>query len=192
MLIVTVMFILGFVDATAMVEDLKRCAPTIWQLQWPKYTGCTIAAHESLAGGLIGAGGVIWAAWLAFDGIQEQLAEERERRRQQHIDAKKAAIVCIEPSILAAAAALYTINKILAAERNGTPLNEKTADIVRKAIKHVDEMLSSFTVRDCVQDLSANDRVHYLTIVGHRSVLLASTARQSRSTEVSFLHNAPH
>jgi len=64
-LIVTVMFILSFVDATAMIESSKRCAPSIWQLQWPKYTGCTMAVHEGLAAGLIGAAGAIWAAWLA-------------------------------------------------------------------------------------------------------------------------------
>jgi hypothetical protein len=58
-LIVAVMFVLGFADATASLEDAKRCAPTIWQLQWPKYTGCTMAAHENLAGGLIAAAGAL-------------------------------------------------------------------------------------------------------------------------------------
>jgi hypothetical protein len=33
--------------------------------QWPKYFGCAMAAHEGLAGGLIGAAGALFAAWLS-------------------------------------------------------------------------------------------------------------------------------
>ncbi|MFZ2082660.1 MAG: hypothetical protein WAV38_39590 [Xanthobacteraceae bacterium] len=61
-LIAVVMIVMGFVDATAMIEDAKRCAPSLGKLQWPKYTGCTMAAHEGLAAGLIVGGGAIWAA----------------------------------------------------------------------------------------------------------------------------------
>ena len=66
------------------MEDAKRWAPSIWQSQWPKYIGCAAAAHEGLAGGLVGAAGALFAAWLAFDAIQEQLGQERERVRDEH------------------------------------------------------------------------------------------------------------
>jgi hypothetical protein len=82
-LTVLTVVILAFVDATAM-EDAKRCAPSIWQSQWPKYIGCAAAAHEGLAGGLVGAAGALFAAWLAFDAIQEQFGQERERVRDEH------------------------------------------------------------------------------------------------------------
>ena len=60
-LIAVVMIVMGFVDATAMIEDAKRCAPSLGKLQWPKYTGCTMAG-PGLAAGLIVGGGAIWAA----------------------------------------------------------------------------------------------------------------------------------
>ena len=65
------------------MEDAKRWAPSIWQSRWPKYIGCAAAAHEGLAGGLVGAAGALFAAWLAFDAIQEQLGQERERVRDE-------------------------------------------------------------------------------------------------------------
>jgi len=38
-----------------------------------------MAAHEGLAAGLIGAAGALFAGWLAFDAVQEQIAQERDR-----------------------------------------------------------------------------------------------------------------
>lgn len=45
-------------------------------LQW---IGCAIAAHEGLAAGLIGAAGALFAGWLAFQAVQEQMKQERNR-----------------------------------------------------------------------------------------------------------------
>jgi hypothetical protein len=75
--------ILSFVDASALVEDAKRCAPSIRQSQWPKYIGCAAAVHEGLAGGFVGAAGALFAAWLAFDAIQQQLGKEHDRFREE-------------------------------------------------------------------------------------------------------------
>jgi hypothetical protein len=41
-----------------------------------------MSAHENLAGGLLGGAGVLWAAWLAFQAVQEQIGEERERENR--------------------------------------------------------------------------------------------------------------
>jgi hypothetical protein len=42
------------------------------------WLGCVIAAHETLAGGLIAAAGALFGAWLAFSSLQEQIAIEQE------------------------------------------------------------------------------------------------------------------
>lgn len=55
-----------------MLDDLRP-----WQ-----WAGCAMAAHEGLAAGLIGAAGALFAAWLAFDAVQEQIAQERDRELQ--------------------------------------------------------------------------------------------------------------
>jgi hypothetical protein len=177
-LLAAVMFILGFVDATAMIEDSKRCAPTIWQLQWPKYTGCTMAAHEGLAAGLIGAAGAIWAAVLAYIAIQHQIAAERrareqqqhdqiKRQRQQQSDAKRAAIACIKPTILAAATAMFMIDRAFGKR------TEEMAARVKNNLAHMNVTLGSFTIREFVRDLGPDDRIIYLEIVGLLSTLLS-------------------
>jgi hypothetical protein len=48
-LIILAVGILVFVDATAIPDEAKRCAPSVWQSQWPRYLGCAMAAHEGLA-----------------------------------------------------------------------------------------------------------------------------------------------
>jgi hypothetical protein len=52
----------------------------LWQLtedqcRWifPRILSCLLTKHEDLSGGLIGAGGTIFAAWVAWIAIQEQL-----------------------------------------------------------------------------------------------------------------------
>jgi hypothetical protein len=47
--------------------------------QFPKLIGCVLATHEELAGGLIGAGGALFAAWWAASYIREQIAIERQK-----------------------------------------------------------------------------------------------------------------
>ena len=93
-----VALLLTFAD-TYSVPEGTRCAPSFWKSQWPKYIGCAMAAHQDLAAGLIGGAAALLAAgvaaWVAFAGIQEQLAEEREREerlRAQEIAALKASI----------------------------------------------------------------------------------------------------
>jgi hypothetical protein len=86
-LIVGVIGLLGFAHANAV--GATRCFAGFMHAQWPKWIGCAMAAHENLSGGLIGLAGVIFAAWLAYSGAQDQLAhvrrtaEEANRLRAQ-------------------------------------------------------------------------------------------------------------
>jgi hypothetical protein len=86
-LIVGVIGLLGFAHANAVGGT--RCFIGFAHAQWPKWIGCAMAAHENLSGGLIGIAGVIFAAWLAYSGAQDQLAhvrmaaEEANRLRAQ-------------------------------------------------------------------------------------------------------------
>jgi hypothetical protein len=79
-LAVIVILILAFAHAGALqaTPDLsKRCFETFGTAQWPKWIGCAMAAHESLAAGLVGAAGALFAAWLAYSAVQRQLAQQR-------------------------------------------------------------------------------------------------------------------
>ena len=62
-----------------------QCFSDIHHAQFPKWLGCAMAVHESLAGSLIAAGGALFGAWLAFSALQVQIGmaqkNEREKRR---------------------------------------------------------------------------------------------------------------
>lgn len=51
------------------IDTARRCP-----LQFPKWFGCALANHEGLAGGLIGAGGALFAGWLAWNAALRQIA----------------------------------------------------------------------------------------------------------------------
>jgi hypothetical protein len=40
---------------------------------FPRWLGCALANHETLAGGLIGAAGALFAAWLAWQAVMRQI-----------------------------------------------------------------------------------------------------------------------
>lgn len=173
MLIAVLIGMLTLVDLTAPVEEAKRCAPNIWQSQWPKYIGCTMAVHEGFAAGLIGAAGALFAAWLAFDAIQEQLADEREReqlnivrtseetlRKQSH--AKAVATLCLKPSINVAAAALAAIDKALHAR---SAEERRCDELVELMANYAKSTLESPTIMEACRDLGVQDRLYYLAII---------------------------
>jgi hypothetical protein len=168
-LIAMVVGIITFVDLAAIIEG-RRCAPSIWKSQWPKYFGCAMAAHEGLAGGLIGAAGALFAAWLAFDAIQEQLAEERERRLRQQAEAKEVAVICVTPAIHAAAMTLRAIND---AAGVGGSVGIEADKLVALGVTHISNALSSFTVQESIRDLSSDDREIYLQMLGTLNTLVS-------------------
>jgi hypothetical protein len=47
--------------------------------QFPKWFGCVLGDHDSLAAGLIGAAGALFAAWIAWTAVQHQINADRER-----------------------------------------------------------------------------------------------------------------
>jgi hypothetical protein len=60
--------------ALAEVGGLAACH---WA--FPRWFGCVLYVHESLAAGLIAAAGALTAAWMAWTAVQQQINAERER-----------------------------------------------------------------------------------------------------------------
>ena len=118
----------------------------------------------------------LFAAWLAFDAIQEQLAEERERRSRQQAEAKVSAVVCIAPSIHAAAEGLFAINNAIRFRGNDT---QQVDALVKLAAEHVHAEIERFAVRESVAGLGLDDRLLYLTIVGTLNVFVNISERPS-------------
>jgi DNA-binding FrmR family transcriptional regulator len=70
-----------------------------------------MAAHESLAAGLIGLWAAIFAGWLAYSGIQMQIEEDRQKVALSQIAAKQAAVTAITHAIHATAMTLYAVTQ---------------------------------------------------------------------------------
>jgi hypothetical protein len=49
--------------------------------QFPKWFGCVLHKHESLAAGLIGAAAALFAAWIAWTSVQRQLEVQQQQAR---------------------------------------------------------------------------------------------------------------
>jgi hypothetical protein len=65
---------------------------TFAHAKWPMWLGCAIATHQTLAGSLTAAAGALFGAWLAFSGVQEQIAIG-----QQNARTLQRACVSVEP-----------------------------------------------------------------------------------------------
>lgn len=164
--------ILVFAEATAIPDEAKRCAPSIWQSQWPRYLGCAMTTHEGLAGGLIGAAGALFAALLAIDAIQERTSWEPNRQKLEQAEAKISAVVHITPLVHAAAECLFSVNKAI----NGSPEVDK---LVALATAHLNAEMSRFVVPESLRGLGLDDRLECLTIVGALNVFVTVSERPS-------------
>jgi hypothetical protein len=176
-LLIFALVVIVLVDVSAISEPAKRCAPSIRQSQWPIYLGCAVAAHEGLAAGLFGAVGALFAAWLAFAAVREQIANERdlhelqekqeqERAQEQQARAKEVAKTAIVPAIYAANAASLAINRATA---NPAGL----MDQVKNAFRLVQTALDSSSIREIAPELAVEDRIHLLQITGMMSTLVS-------------------
>jgi hypothetical protein len=164
--------ILVFAEATAISDQAKRCAPSIWQSQWPRYLGCAIATHDGLAGGLIGAAGVLFAVLLAIDAIQGRTSSGSDRQKLEQAEAKISAVVHITPVVHAAAGCLFSVNKAI----NGSPELDK---LVALGTSHLKAEISRFVVPESLRGLGLDDRLVCLTIVGALNVFVTVDERPS-------------
>jgi hypothetical protein len=164
--------ILIFAEATAIPDEAKRCAPSIWQSQWPRYLGCAMTTHEGLAGGLIGAAGALFAALLAIDAFPERTSRNPDQQKLEQAEAKISAVVHVTPLVHAAAECLFSINKAI----NVLPDADK---LVELATSHLNAEMSRFVVPESLRGLGMDDRLECLTIVGALNVFLTVSDRQS-------------
>ena len=141
-----------------------KCFETFWSAQWPKWIGCAMAAHESLAAGLIGLWAAIFAAWVAFSGIQMQIEEERGKVVFRQVQAKATAAIAITQAIHAAAATLYAITQAQKAQDQQDI--EPWDDRIKQGVSAIGECLNHFSVSEAVRDLGGGERLIYVGIVG--------------------------
>jgi hypothetical protein len=73
--------VLAFAD-TWMNEGPVGALPRRCSLQFPKWFGCALANHESLAGAMIGAAGTVFAGWIAWRAAIRTIEHQRRPSQQ--------------------------------------------------------------------------------------------------------------
>jgi hypothetical protein len=77
LIILVSLVVLAAADAWMIIKDgAQRCGA-----QFPKWLGCVVANHESLSGSLITAGGALFAAWVAWHAVMDQIDSDKELAR---------------------------------------------------------------------------------------------------------------
>jgi hypothetical protein len=70
--------------AVAVAWGPHHCDPV-----FPKIIGCAIGGYESLSAGMVAAGAAIFAGWLAWSGVQVQIAAEERRAAADRIEVEQ-------------------------------------------------------------------------------------------------------
>jgi len=80
-----VVLFISAIDAIAVLGGVKT---ECFSVPWYRLPGCSMALYESLSGGLIAAGGALFAGWLAWSAVREQVEIERRKLRAADIAAQ--------------------------------------------------------------------------------------------------------
>jgi hypothetical protein len=70
--------------AVALAWGPHHCEPA-----FPTVIGCAIGSYESLAAGMIAAGAALFAGWLAWSGVQTQIAAEEMRATADRVEVEQ-------------------------------------------------------------------------------------------------------
>jgi hypothetical protein len=62
-----------FISAILAIAVLGGTKADCHSVPWYRLPGCSMALYESFSGGLIAAGGALFAGWLAWSAVREQV-----------------------------------------------------------------------------------------------------------------------
>ncbi len=203
--------ILAFAHSFANLEEGRRCAVSLAQSQWPKWLGCAMAAHESLAAGLLGGVGILIAALVGYEAIQRQIARDRGelqhqldalRRRDQDLvaerarehaqeqsrreqDAKLTAVMLISNAIHISAVTLRWLRQADSAK--GSALT-RAMQQVHFGVRQLQGVLDQRSLMEVAAQLSAADRSHYVAIATNLSAFVNLTLYPPPGTQWDLLN----
>jgi hypothetical protein len=74
-----------FVSGIMTIVVLGGTKIDCFSVPWYRMPGCSMALYENLSGGLIAAGGALFAGWLAWSAVREQVQIEKRKLRASDI-----------------------------------------------------------------------------------------------------------
>jgi hypothetical protein len=126
----SVLVVLALSAGIYVVLALANISPPKDHCAWafPKVLSCLLAARENLSGGLIGAGGALIAAWVAWSAIYEQMTQAEKmalRSENQALDVIKLdlALLLMTPKYI-----LGSIKRRVAFEDADKPISFEDAE----------------------------------------------------------------
>ena len=72
-ILAVIFLVLAGADAGMNPLGAQKCTFEI-----PKWFGCVLANHEGLSGGLVGGGGALFAAWIAWRAVMDQITAKED------------------------------------------------------------------------------------------------------------------
>jgi hypothetical protein len=82
--------VLGSIIATVVVLAAALAwGPHHCKLAFPMVIGCAIGSYESLTAGMVAAGAALFAGWLAWSGVQIQIAAEERRAAADRVEVEQ-------------------------------------------------------------------------------------------------------
>jgi hypothetical protein len=82
--------VLGSIVATvAVLAAAVAWGPHHCAAVFPKIIGCAFGNYESLSGGMVAAGAALFAGWLAWSGVQVQIAAEERRAAADKVEVER-------------------------------------------------------------------------------------------------------
>jgi hypothetical protein len=124
-LLAIVFLVLATADAGMATAGVERCP-----LKFPKWFGCVLATHENLSGGLIGAAGALFAAWLAWQAIMKQISQaetqSESRRQREEVASRTVLPLAVSDMSRYARDCIQLLSKYVYAERPVVPPNLET------------------------------------------------------------------
>ena len=129
--------------------------------QFPKWFGCVLEAHDSLAAGLIGAGGALFAAWIAWTAVQHQINAERERATADRVEAEQLLSTELSEYADGVAAALRYLSEVLHSETADKHPAQAVYEAVAYVAEHVSPTERIANYRAMADTLSWDRRIRY-------------------------------
>jgi hypothetical protein len=133
---------------------------------FPKWFGCVLAAHETLAAGLIGAGGALVAAWIAWSAVQQQINAERERMLADRVEAERLLteeLTDFAEGMAAAWRVLVALDEVPAEQKDERTIHARDATMYMANRLSRPEQIESY--RSMANILGWNRRIRYRRLI---------------------------
>jgi hypothetical protein len=146
-----VLFVAVAAGAVIVANTGRASAVCDLQLSWPS-AGCFLREYKELAAGLLGTGGAIFAAWIAWLAIQLQLRHDEELASSSERAALEAARVILREEFLETFNAAWRAMDLALLKDQDQKIRQRRRSVAQAALK----LLPDLNALSPVEELLSN------------------------------------